>query len=157
MPTIVFQGNRGKVVRVDDPVAQANLGSVSVDGSPIGYDSRKSIVTRVTVAQAANVQFLHTIGAFVYIYVFGDRIGQMTLSGLSFADPCGGGAADGTGLEQMMKWYKQNRVSESGKSLRVQIGKTAVDGFVTTSGFEVVEADTGIGQWNVTLQTLPER
>lgn len=152
---IVFAGNRGRVVRLNDPAAQASIGFVSVKDAPIRFTEQRSIITRLMLDQHANVQFLHTLGAHVYVYVFGDRIGTMGLSGLSFNSPCGGLAPD-LGVEQMLTWYRTNRVSSLGKPVRVLIGSTPFEGFVVASTEDVVDPETGLVQWGVQLQTLPE-
>ena len=73
----------------------------------------------MAVAQQANFQFLHTLGSDVYVYVFGDRIGQLSLSGVAFASGCGNAVtpvsgqpfAGDHGLVGMNDWYKDNRIS----------------------------------------------
>ncbi len=151
---VFFEGNRGRVVRMNDPAAQASVGYIQVADSPIMYDTHWSIITRLTLSHQANVQFLHTLGSAIYIYVFGDRIGQMGLSGLSFNSACESG--ERLGIEQMMDWYRENRVSQKGAPVRVMIGNTAIEGFVVGSSEDTVDAETGLVQWGVNLQTLPE-
>lgn len=152
--SIIFEGNRGRVVRLDDPAAQASVGFVRVADAPIDYSATWSIITRLTVSHQANVQFLHTLGSAIYIYVFGDRIGQMSLSGLSFNSVCEG--AEELGVEAMMGWYRDNRVSKRGAPVRVMIGNTAVEGFVVSSSEDTVDAETGLVQWGVNMMALPE-
>lgn len=153
--SIIFEGNRGRVVRLDDPAAQASIGCVQVADAPIRYDAHWSIITRLTLSHQVNAQFLHTLGSAVYIYVFGDRIGQVGLSGLSFNAACGGADAR-LGVERMLDWYKDNRVSIRGSPVRVMIGNTPIEGFVMSSSVDIVDAETGLVQWGVNMQTLPE-
>jgi hypothetical protein len=157
--SVIFEANRGRVVRVDDPAAQASVGFVQVADAPIRYDTHWAIITRLTLSHQTNVQFLHTLGSAIYIYVFGDRIGQLSLSGLAFNQSCDGDEDDdgGLGVERMMEWYKDNRISKKGAPVRVMIGNTPVEGFVVSSNEDTVDAETGMVQWNVSMQTLPER
>lgn len=157
---IVFGGKVGSVVMLEDPAAQCatqmlNVRKLDGGGQDITFESERSIITRVTVAQQVNAQFLHTLGAQVYVYVFGDRIGQMTLSGLSFLCGCGAGGPD-VGAERMLLWYKANRLSKRRQAVRVSIGKQAIDGFVVNLNLDVVEPSMSLVQWGVTLTTLPE-
>ena len=152
---IIFEGNRGRVVRLDDPAAQATVGFVQVADAPIKYTTHWSIITRLTLNHQTNVQFLHTLGAAIYIYVFGDRIGQLGLSGLAFNSACEG-TDKKLGIERMMSWYKDNRISERGSPVRVMVGNTPIEGFVVSSSEDTVDAETGLVQWGVNLSTLPE-
>jgi hypothetical protein len=158
---IIFESNRGKVVRLDDPAAQASIGFVNIN-QPISYSTTRSIITRLTISQQTNVQFLHTLGSHIYIYVFGDRIGQMSLSGISFNAPCELMNPDGTvdlseiGIAKMLDWYKQNRVSETGQPIRVAIGNRVIEGFVLGSTYDTIEPEAGLIQWGITLNCLPD-
>ncbi len=151
---IIFEGNRGRVIRMDDAAAQATVGFVRVQDAPITFEQQRSIITRVTVNQQVNAQFLHTLGAHVYIYVFGDRIGQMGLSGLSFNNSCE--FPGSMGVEEIMQWYKDNRVSQRAAPVRVMIGRTAIEGFVMSATEDIIDPETGLVQWGVNLTTLPE-
>lgn len=152
---IIFQGNRGRVVQLSDPAAQASVGFVRVANAPISYLQQRSIITRLTLNHQANVQFLHTLGAHIYIYVFGDRIGQLGLSGLSFNSPCEV-TESGLGVERMLQWYKDNRVSQRGAPVRVMIGQVPIEGFVVSSSEDAIDPETGLVQWGVNMQVLPE-
>lgn len=150
---ILFQSKRGRVVRLEDPAAQCQTQLYSLDPD-ISFDASASIVTRFTMSQQVNVQFLHTMGAHVYVYVFGDRIGSISLSGLSFACVCD---QSQSGAEAAFEWYKQNRVSKRREPVKVTIGNaTPVEGFVTGFTEDVVDPATNLVQWGVNIVTLPE-
>lgn len=150
---ILFQSERGRVVKLRDPAAQCRIQNLSSIKPGIGYVPQLSIITSLNISQRINVQFLHTVGAGIYIYTFGDRIGQMQLSGLSFSCTCPG---DSPGLEQMYTWFKSNRASVRREPVRVTIGKTPIEGFVIEFGAAIVDAASGLSQWNLSLATLPE-
>lgn len=150
---LVFGTRPGQVVQLDDPALSCSTNFLSMNPN-IAFDSEKSIVTRLTVSQQVNVQFLHTLGSLIYIYVFGDRMGSISLSGLSFACEC----PDGTelGAEKMMMWYKKNRASKKADPCRVTIGKTVIEGFVTSFTEDVVDPSIKLVQWGVNMASLPE-
>lgn len=154
---VIFQSKRGRVMRLEEPGAscQAQLYALSV---PIEYRTQYSIVTRVTVSQQVNVQFLHTMGAHVYVYVFGDRVGWISLSGLAFTCPCddSGGPQGPIGAEKMADWYAVNRASKRRTPVALTIGAGTIEGFVTGYTADVVDPSTSLVQWGVTMATLPE-
>lgn len=158
---VLFQTQPGRVVRLDDAAAQCRAELLKVgededtDGQ-IDFTEQASIVTRMTISEQVNVQFLHTLGAQIFIYVFGDRIGQISLSGLSFACGCDDLASLNHGAELMYDWYKTNRTSKRELPLRLMLGDTPIEGFVTGFTEDVVDASTKLVQWGVTMMTLPD-
>lgn len=152
---LLFQSARGRVVQVQDPGVQCEAQIYRLEPrSEISFRVQLSIVTRLTLAHQVNVQFLHTMGAHVFVYVFGDRIGQLTLSGLSFSCVCD---RDGeVGPELMLDWYKDNRASKRPDPVKLTLGSTNIEGFVTGFNEDVVDPSTGLVQWGVSMLTLPE-
>lgn len=150
---LVFATKPGQVVMLDDPAMACSTSFLSMNPN-ISFASEKSIVTRLTVSQQVNVQFLHSLGSLIHIYVFGDRMGQVSLSGLSFACDCPGG--EELGAEKMLLWYKKNRASKKADPCRVTIGKTVIEGFVTSFTEDVVDPSLKLVQWGVNLASLPE-
>ncbi len=152
---ILFQTRPGAVVKLDDPALQCTTQLFSMDPD-ITFDVQRSIVTRMTVSQQVNVQFLHTLGSLIYIYVFGDRMGQISLSGLSFN--CGACNPFDTamGAEKMLTWYNDNRASKRKKPVRVTIGRTVLEGFVVGATEDVIDPSLNLVQWSVQMASLPQ-
>lgn len=152
----VFEGPIGRVVAVEDPAAQGSMYVADVTSDPIRFETQRAIITRVTCAQQVNLQFLHTMGKHVYVYVFGDRMGQIGLSGLSFANECPGPSQE-HGVVKIFDWYRKNKASKRPEPLRVNIGmRDNLDGFLTGFNFDVVDPTTQMVQWNMTIAALPE-
>lgn len=149
---LVFQTRPGQVVKLDDPAAQCQTRLLKLTPD-ITFESERSIVTRFTVSSQVNVQFLHSLGALIYIYVFGDRIGQVSLSGLSFGCTCPDG--DELGAEKMMQWYKVNRASKRAEPVEVAIGSVVIRGFVTSFSEDLVDPSISLVQWGVNMNALP--
>jgi len=150
---LIFMSRPGQVVKLDDPALSCSTSLLSMDPD-ISFDTEKSIVTRLTVSQQVNVQFLHSLGSLIHIYVFGDRMGTVSLSGLSFACDCPDGSE--LGAEKMMTWYKKNRASKKADPCKVTIGKTTIEGFVTSFTEDVVDPSLKLVQWGVNMSSLPE-
>lgn len=169
---VIFANNTGKVISIEDKVSAGTiqLGNVVGIGSTSGntrisYDTHNTIITRIGVAAAGNFQFLHTIGNDVYIYVFGDRMGQVQLHGLSFANQCGGeptaqggiDSAEDHGFERLFRWYTDNRIAAQKAPVRVTIGRrTNFNGFVTALSGDVQDALYRTIQFQMTISLLPD-
>lgn len=123
---------------------------------PINFQAQKSIITRVTVSQETNHQFLHTLGGDIYIYVFGDRIGQMTISGLSFSIDCDNPDDQAHGFEYIMDWYNQYKLSRQQKPITVMIGQTPITGFVAGLSGGVFDHRMFMMNYDLSLMVLPQ-
>jgi hypothetical protein len=177
---ILFAGAPGRVVAIPDAAVVGVLPPLVTPNPGITFSGRKSIITRIAVSQRGSFQFLHTLGGDIYIYVFGDRIGNMQLSGLSFAQDCtqpsatelqdnsdevqattaqvGAGGDDGQhGIEKMIAYYKSNRISSRSDPVTILLGKqTTLTAFITGSDADVADAKTYLVQWSLELAVVPD-
>ena len=171
---VIFAKNTGRVIAVEDKVAAGafQLGNVTGSDGSITYRRHNTIITRIGISAAGNYQFLHTIGNDVYVYVFGDRMGQVQLHGLSFMaseDQCSGVAggnptprmpgAGGSkhGFELLFEWYTKNRIAARRDPVRVTIGRDPnFKGFVTAVTGDVQDALHRTIQFQMTISLLPD-
>lgn len=150
---VLFQSTNGRVVQLVEPAMQART-LYKLPDSPITFQKQSSIVTRLTISKRVNMQFLHSIGSQIYVYSFGDRIGQASLSGLAFTDVCK--QRDQLGAEQMLMWYKQYKASARRDPLKILIGQQTLEAFVIDFSEDVVDPSTNLVQWGTQLMLLPE-
>lgn len=146
----IFSVSPGHVVAVRMPDAAPM--AISLDGWG-GFQTRRSIVQSISITTQGNFQFLHTLRGFVYVYVFGERMGELTLSGLSFAGMCDGG--NSSGLMQVINYYDQYRVSKTGQPVSVWIASAGFRGFLIGSKFDIVNPEAGIGNFSLQFKTIP--
>lgn len=150
---VLFQGEPGRVLAMKDPGVQGVLPPlVSLAG--VNFQDRKSIVTRLTLAQETSHQFLHTLGGDIYIYVFGDRVGQMTIGGMCFALDCDRPGDRKHGVERMLEFYRDNKASKKKDPVTVMIGQTPVTGFVTAFNADVFDHKLNIMQYSLGLMAI---
>ena len=156
---LIFETIPGSVLAVKDGGVAGMMSPPLVEMRPnrIQFQSQKSIFTRLMLAHAANYQFLHTLGGDIYIYVFGDRIGDLTLSGLSFSINCEAKGDREHGLEKMLKWWKANRLSKRKEPVQVMVGLTPIQGFVTNFSADTFDHSAKIIQFVLSLKILPEK
>lgn len=152
---ILFASRVGNVTQFDDPAAQCTVSRPLLRVTPsMDWNQYRAIVTRVTLSQQVNVQFLHTMGSMVYVYVFGDRMGSVGLSGLSFfLCECGN---EPSGQQDIYNWYKSNRASRRRDPITVSVGSAVINGYVTGFSEDVVDASLHLVQWNVSMMALPD-
>lgn len=152
MPTI-FSGGAGRAALVLSPGgAPVRLGIDSWQG----YQSFKAIFTGVGVSRQSNQQFLHTLGGNIYVYVFGERMGEIRIDGIGFADICEGSENLSSGLDWLSSYYDTFRISMTGLPVTVALGAfTVVQAFLIGMNYQIVDPQTGTGQFSLRLAMPP--
>jgi hypothetical protein len=150
----IFTPCEGGVFRVPLEDGGCHSKDVIIALSVDGFDATVP-VTGVSIDLGTNHQFLHTLDEFIYVYSFGDRIGQMTISGISFTE-CST-TAGGSPIN-VYNYYMKNRLAKTLKPTKLQLaGSTVALGFLTGLKMEIPNPTYPIMQWalqfNVILNT----
>lgn len=154
---VIFSQSAGHVLALPESAAAGaiQLGSVTGTGGPISYPVYNTIITKLGLSAAGNFQFLHTLGNDVYVYTFGDRMGQVQLHGLSFASQCPQ-RQQAHGFERLYLWYNANRLAARRAPVRVTVGRsTTFDGFVTGLNATASDASNRTIQFQMSISLLP--
>ena len=157
-----FSHARGAVSRVDGLVGQGVMPfRIQIANTGIGgavNPTTRAIITQAAIVENGNFQFLHTLNETIYVYVFGDRIGELRVSGMCFANPCtfGRGAISGnTGMKQIIDVYQANRLAKLGGPVLTSFGETPYRGFLTGMTMEIADPERALGQWAFRFHTFP--
>jgi hypothetical protein len=145
------------VTKFKYPTSPAVL-SVRSQGREFGGGTRSAsaILTQVDTSQQVNVQFMPTLADLVYVYSFGDRMGEVTIQGLSFLASCSQGSYQG--IEGVFKYYDDNRAVKENRIITVTIGKkTTIRGYLTE--MRTSQSNTEMRMTNFTLRiaAMPRR
>ena len=151
--TVIFSENRGVVTSLQDPTAPATM-LFKLDNWE-GYDKFHAIINGVTIATQGNFQFLHTLGGKIFVYVFGDRMGQINIEGMAFDIACD---ADGLGIEQVMLYYSENRLANRPEPIKITIGPDlTMRCYLTGFGAKQTSADGNrVYNFNMQFSHVPE-
>ena len=165
--TVFSKGTKGSVAIFQDPTIPASV-TFRMDGWQ-GFNGFKSIVTRVAVSSSCNFQVLHTLGGDAFIYVFGDRVGQIIVSGLAFEMICDAAAPkdgepaaaaappDKTGIELVRDYYKQNRLVTKKTPINMTIGSgLTLKMYLGGLNLDVEDAANKIWRFSMVLVEVPE-
>lgn len=117
----------------------------------------KAILTGVGVQSTGNYQPQHTLRDHVYIFVFGERVATLTLTGMTFVNSCAGGGQPG--IVTAIDYYARNRLSQKGEPITVQIGPTGaglIRGFLVGIQAENRDPETLLGGFSFTFQFFPQ-
>lgn len=148
----IFNHSRGRVVAHNEPNGIPMSCFLEGWGGFFGF---KSIVTSFRLEATGGVQFLHTLRDFIYIYVFGDRISSMQISGLSFWDKCDAPGAHG--IEYVNAYYLNNRVSQRATPVTMVLGMgTGYLGFLVRLFYDYNDPENQIAQFTLDFRVIPE-
>lgn len=151
----VLQSRPGTAVRVKDSVLQCQTKFFYLTQPRLRFETETSIVTKVGLSEAVNAQFTHTFGSYVFCYVFGDQIGTMRMSGISFACDCVDGTNRKHGAESMLLWYRRYRASKRRTPVQIMLGDTAIEGLMISMDINSVEPGTNLASWDAVIRVLP--
>jgi len=144
----LFACQRGKVVVME--------GCEGVPGKIIlgGFEPLASIITSPAVTQRVNAQFQTSLKDSVYVYVFGDQMGNVTIAGVAFASRC---QSEDSGMEDVFNYYRDNRASQKKEPIEVTFGKQAISGFLMASELSSRDPDLLTLDFRFTISTLPKK
>jgi hypothetical protein len=145
------RGCEGGVLRVNAGCAAGTIATIAVDPFPLQLP-----ITGYSLDMGTNHQFLHSLDNFIYLYAFGDRIGELTLSGLAFTGSCvqnngGGDISNAMSQCAILSYYNDSRVSNSNgtKASLISIGNCSkiLRGFLTGMRLDVPDPSAPVVQW----------
>lgn len=146
----LFACNRGTVVTMEG--CGGLPGKLELEGFE---DQVAAIIEAPAMRHGVNIQFMPSLDDAVYAYVFGDKMGQVTIKGVAFAGVCNN--ASGSGLKELDDYYKDYRASQRKEVVVVTIGKVTQSGFLT--GMVITSRDPKfmLLDFEMTINTLPRK
>ena len=121
------------------------------------YNLHNVIITSVGTSQGANFQFMQTLQDNVYVYVFGDKLGELRVSGIVFAGKCkGSDGSDESGFSKVLQYYTANKISNDekpGVPMQLEIGSTKLSAFLVNVQTSVDRPVEGLGQFTLSFVT----
>jgi hypothetical protein len=150
MSTSVFSPRGGAVVKVVTDARTSGVFSIKIANAPITLP-----VTGFALDMATNQQFLHTLNDFIYVHVFGDRIGELTVSGLCFmGETCG---SPELSVRRAVQLYNRYRLSREKKGYQVALSDAGTFwGFLTGARIDSVRPDLMMAQWSLRLNVIQQ-
>lgn len=162
--TTIFATGPGRVVALPPDATSGSLSGTAKsvrltnwdDGSGGGFTTFKSIITRIGIGRGSNFNVQPSLDRLMYLYVYGDRVGQVLISGLCFDGQCGDEGRN-SGLAAVHDFYRKNRLALRSDPLILTVGyKASFTCFL--SDLETDSGDTNhlISQFNMKLVLIPD-
>jgi len=161
----IFKCDRtNSVIRVKGECATREV--IHIDSFASSTAMRAIPITGYTLELSTNHQFLHSLDEFIYAFAFGDRIGELTVTGIAFTtEACeqAAGAAsrpitDEVKQENVYKYYLANKFSKTLRPSKIKIGENGDNelllGFLTGVRMEVPNPALPIMQWALRFNVI---
>ena len=150
MPSVFASNPIGNIVVL--PTNQtATFSLIDVD-----IPTTKSAIMGWTMGENVNAQFTHTMGDDIYMNVFGNRVGQLSIQGISFNSvDCDQGQH---GIVEIIQYYRANRVSSSTQPITVTIGGRGgitIKGALVSASYTANDPENWMVQYALVIATVP--
>jgi hypothetical protein len=145
----IFSTEPGIVTAIWDP----NILPITfVVGGWGGFPLRHAIITGISLSSRGNYQFLNTLRNFTYVYVFGEKMGDITISGQTFMGRCGAGGW--SGLSNTIDYYAFAAISWTGMPVGIQLGVKGWWAFLTGIDIGIKDPKTRLGNFSLRFNSI---
>jgi hypothetical protein len=137
---------------------QSQVASFSLIGTEPRLPTVKAIVAGLSWKDGVNVQFTHTMGDEIYMNVFGNRMGTLTIEGVTFAAEGKSKKCVGNihGIQGVIDWYKENRVSANDTAIVVTVGgKEPISGYLVGASYQAKDPQNWTINYRLDIATVP--
>jgi len=160
--TIIFNNAPGRGVAVPSTLAAIPLRlnidgfhSAAAGGGTTSSTQFSAVTTGVQVSFGSSHQFLNTVRNFIYVYVFGEKMGQFIVNGITFTGGCNSGGIDG--LSGVLSYYRHKNLAATGKPVSVQLGAGSFRAFLIGAKVEMKDPEKSIGTFTLFFNMVPPK
>ena len=111
-----------------------------------------ALITKLNYGQRTNSQFQQSLDNTIYVYSFGDMMGDLTLAGLAFPRSCEG---NDNGVNRILSYYEENRVSKNVSTLQVTFASHVIKGYLVGINLSTLDPSSGLHNFTLLLKTIP--
>lgn len=111
-----------------------------------------AIITKISYQQQTNSQFQQSLDNIIYVYSFGDKMGNIAINGMAFPRVCSGNQ---NGITEVLNFYRQYRISSTVSAVRVTFANEVINGFLVGMSLQTVDTSSGVHAFSLLLRTIP--
>lgn len=149
----IFGSQVGRPVVIADPGAMPATFSCSMGYWP-GWLATNCVISGITGRTSGNYQFLLTLRNFTYVYVFGEKMGDFTVTGISCPGSCWGGNIDG--MTYALAYYNSRAISITGTPVAMTMAGFGTYAFLVGGEFAYTDAENRMGHFTYNFRTVAD-
>lgn len=149
----MFVRQPGTVIAVNTGAQTGNL-LVIGDLSANAFSNFGAIVTGFGLETESGIQVIHALQKAIFIHSFGERIGNLVVSGLAPSRSC-----DGTipGIDGILQYYDNLRISNSGQAYPIVIGTSRFMGIIHGLRLGLSNPELQLGEFVLRLKVFKDQ
>jgi len=147
----IFPSKVGQPAVITDVHAQPITFLFGLGGWP-GFSATNCVLQGVTASSRGNYQFLHTIGNFTYVYVFGELMGDYTITGVALSGDCPSNHINGIG--SAIAYYNTYAISTTGTPVIANFMGLGFLAFLVGAAFAMTNPKTTLGQFQLSFKII---
>lgn len=169
MPSI-FTSSAGTVMAINATPDGGNPGSpitILIDADAANGVTKTSvnqlggIITSFMVTGETNTQFMHTLRDVIYLTVFGNKIGSLSIGGYLFLNnpvTCGpDGTTSAVALKSFYDFFSDKYVVRKKEPLSIAVGGKMLKGFLLSFQIQITDPQFMLGQFTMQMALLPDK
>lgn len=160
----IFSSQPGRVTAVVGTglVMRLDIGQAAGPGSPDsrwqGFEGFRAIIQALGISGQGGFQLAHSLRDYIYVYVFGERAGEIQVSGLAFHSGCGDDGSSPTGLELVYAYYQRARITSNPLPVSIAIGgMLEFTAFLTGVNLGIVDPGTSMSNFALRFSYIPDQ
>lgn len=111
------------------------------------------IITGISLRTQANAQFVYTLRNNIYVYVFGEQLGDFSITGIAPSNSCGAGNALHN-IGAIHDYYGNNALS-MGVVTTLSIFTYSTKAYLVGMQMEYSKLSSNIGTYTLAFKTVP--
>ncbi len=157
----IYSHQTGLVKVIPNEGLPALVGLYGILQTGAEEQSAYGFLTNIQGENNVGHQFMHTLRNFVYVYVFGERMGILNVGGKAITRNCSANGQDSYGLDIVSDFYSDNRLSNAIHTpaehpiVIVNVGSNvSITGFLTKLQMQITDPDSPFADFTMTINTM---
>ena len=160
MTTTLFGSKPGHVVVLDPDPRSGPLVPLAISTREGGqgdawggFDKRLALVSSIGISRQVKMQARQMFSDDVYVYVFGEGIADIVISGVVFPKKCTDGQNDNKyGVDHVMEFFDENAAHAREEPLVVAVGNgRGFMALLVSMKIGIIDTESGLGRFDLSL------
>jgi len=117
-----------------------------------GASAQNAVISGVSASTQGNYQFLLTLRNYTYVYLFGEKMGDVTVTGIGGIE-CGNVVH---GINHAITYYNNFALSRTGTPVGLSFGNASTWAFLVGAKFEYMDAASRLAQFAFSFKTITQ-
>jgi len=149
----IFLDSEYRVKRVVQSTTRAYPASVrlKLDNNQYLDEADFAVITGISFSAAANYQMEPSLDDVIYLFAFGDKPTEITITGIAFPELCDGGKV---GIAQFFQFYRNNKITLKQSTIpqvQVNMAGEVLTGFLVGMELTIDDPATRIAKFRMSL------